>query len=153
MRQGEAASVGDLPILQHMCVRFTRKQRSEFRLPLPIDSAILRVMVWTPNRIIAFFLVLGITLAPALFAAPATGLTLQMSMTHDVGSNECDCCSDAKPNRDLCVWMCVLPPATLQSNHLVSIAFHDNYALRRELTLSSRAISPDPPPPRSIAFR
>ena len=113
----------------------------------------LRVMVWTPNRIIAFFLVLGITLAPALFAAPATGLTLQMSMTHDVGSNECDCCSDAKPNRDLCVWMCVLPPATLQSNHLVSIAFHDDYALRRELTLSSRAISPDPPPPRSIAFR
>jgi hypothetical protein len=50
----------------------------------------------------------------------------------------------------------VLSLATLESEEsddLVSIAFHDDYALRRELTPSSRAISPDPPPPRSIAFR
>jgi hypothetical protein len=113
------------------------------------------MMVWTPNRIIALFLGLWIALAPALFAAPATGLTLQMSIVHNVGSDDCDCCSDAKPNRDFCASMCanVLPFATSESDHLVSITFHDEYALRRELTPSSRAISPDPPPPRSIAFR
>jgi hypothetical protein len=113
------------------------------------------MMVWTLNRIIALFLGLWIALAPALFSAPAAGLTLQMSMVHDVGSDDCDCCSDAKHNRDLCASMCanVLSLATLESDDLVSIAFHDGYALRRELIPSGRAISPDPPPPRSIAFR
>jgi hypothetical protein len=104
---------------------------------------------------IALFLGLWIALAPALFAAPAAGLTLQMSTVHVGGSNDCDCCSDAKHNRDLCASMCanVLPFATLESDDLVSIAFHDDYALRRELIPAGRAISPDPPPPRSIAFR
>jgi hypothetical protein len=115
------------------------------------------MMVWTPNGMIALLLGLWIALAPApaLFAAPAAGLTLQMSMVDDVGSDDCDCCSDAKQNRDRCASMCVnvLPFATLQSDHLVSITFHDDYALTRELTPSSHAISPDPPPPRSIAFR
>jgi hypothetical protein len=112
-------------------------------------------MVWTPNRMIALLLGLWIALAPALFAAPAVGLTLQMSMVDDVGSDDCDCCSDAKPNPDLCVLMCanVLPFATLESDHLVSITFHNDYALTRELIPSSRAISPDPPPPKSIAFQ
>jgi hypothetical protein len=113
------------------------------------------MMVCTPNRMIALFLGFWIALAPALFASPAAGLTLQMSMVHDVGANDCDCCSDAKPNRDLCASMCVnvLHFATLQSDHLVSIPFHGDYALRRESTLSSHAISPDLPPPRSIPFR
>jgi hypothetical protein len=108
-----------------------------------------------PNRMVALFLGFWIALAPALFATPAAGLTLQMSTVHDVGSDDCDCCSDAKHNPDLCASMCanVLPFATVESDDLVSIAFHDDYALRRELIPSGRAISPDPPPPRSIAFR
>jgi hypothetical protein len=112
------------------------------------------MMVWTPNRIIALFLGLCITLAPALFAAPA-GLTLQMSTVHVVASDKCDCCSGAQLNRDLCASMCVnvFPFATLESDHLVSITLHEDYALRHELTPASLAISPDPPPPRSIAFR
>jgi hypothetical protein len=112
------------------------------------------MMVWTPNRMIALLLGLWIALAPALFAAPAAGLTLQMSIVDDVGSDDCDCCSDAKQNRGRCASMCVniLPFATIQSDHLVSMTFRDDYALRHELTPSSRAISPDPPPPRSIAF-
>jgi hypothetical protein len=71
---------------------------------------------------IALFLGLWIALAPALFAAPAAGLTLQMSTVHVGGSNDCDCCSDAKHNRDLCASMCanVLPFATLESDDLVS---------------------------------
>jgi hypothetical protein len=104
---------------------------------------------------IALLLGLWIALAPALFAAAAAGLTLQMSAVHVGDSNDCDCCSDAKHNRDLCASMCanVLPFANLESDDLVSIVFHDDYAFRRELIPSGRAISPDPPPPRSIAFR
>lgn len=108
---------------------------------------------------IALFLGLWIALAPALVAAPA-GLTLQMSMVHNVGSDDCGsddcgCCSDGQTNRDLCASICVnvLPFAALQSDHFVSIASRDDYALNRELTPSSRAILPDPPPPRPIAFR
>jgi hypothetical protein len=113
------------------------------------------MMAWTLNHMLALFLGLWIALAPALVAAPAAGLTSQMSMVHVLASDKCDCCSDAQPNRELCASMCVnvLPFATLQFDHLVSITFHDAYALRRELTPSSRTISPDPPPPRSIAFR
>ena len=113
------------------------------------------MMVWTPNRMIALFLGLWIALVPALVAAPAAGLTLQLSMVQNVGSDDCGCCSDVKPNRDLCASICanVLPFAALQSDHFVSNASHDDYALNRELTPSSRAISPDPPPPRSMAFR
>lgn len=112
------------------------------------------MMVWTPNGIIALFLGLWFALAPALFAAPTAGLALQMSMIDNVGSDDCDCCSDAQPNRDLCASMCVnvFPFATLETDHMFSIIFHEDYALRRELTPSSRTISPDPPPPRPIAF-
>jgi hypothetical protein len=105
---------------------------------------------------IGLFLGLWIALASALFAAPAAGLTLQMSAVHVGASNDCDCCSDVKYKPgDLCASMCanVLPVATLESDDLVCIAFHDEYALRRELIPAGRAISPDPPPPRSIAFR
>jgi hypothetical protein len=103
---------------------------------------------------IALFLGLWIAL-PSALTAPAAGLMLQMSTVHVGVSNDCDCCSDAKHNRDLCASMCasVLAFATLDSDHFVSIAFHDDYALKRELIPSGRAISPDPPPPRSIAFR
>jgi hypothetical protein len=104
---------------------------------------------------IALFLGLWIALAPALSTAPAAGLMLQINMVHVVGSGGCDCCSDAKHNRDLCASMCVnvLPFATLELDDLVCIVFHDEYALRRELIPAGRAISPDPPPPRSIKFR
>ena len=112
-------------------------------------------MVGIPNRIIALFLGLWFALAPALFAAPATGMTLQLSMAHDAASGVCDCCPDAKPNRGLCALMCAnaLPFATIQSDDLVHVVFHDDYSLKRELTRSSRAIPPDPPPPRFIALR
>jgi hypothetical protein len=104
---------------------------------------------------IALFLGLWIALASALTAAPAAGLTLQMSAGHVGVSNDCDCCYDAKHNGDLCASMCanVLTFATLESDDLVFIVFHDDYPLKRELIPSGRAISPDPPPPRSIAFR
>jgi hypothetical protein len=104
---------------------------------------------------IALFLGLWIALASALIAAPVAGLTLQMSTVHVGVSNDCHCCSDAKHNGDLCASMCanVLTFATLESDDLVCIGFHDDYALKRELIPSGRAISPDPPPPRSIAFR
>jgi hypothetical protein len=113
------------------------------------------MMTWTLNRIIVPLLGLWIAIAPALLAVPAAGLTLQMSMVDDADPDHCGCCSDAKPNRDLCASMCVtaLPFATLRSDDLVAIAFHDDYALGRELTRSSRKIPPDPPPPRSFALR
>jgi hypothetical protein len=84
------------------------------------------------DRMIALFLGLWIALAPALSAA-AVGLTLQMSAVHNVGFDNCDCCSDAQPNRDLCASMCVnvLPFATLESHHFVCVTFHDDYVLRR----------------------
>jgi hypothetical protein len=104
---------------------------------------------------IALFLGLWIALASALTAAPAASLTLQMSTVHVGVSKDCDCCSDAKHNGDLCASMCanVLTFATLESDDLVSIVFHDDYALKRELIPSGRAISFDLPPPRSIEFR
>jgi hypothetical protein len=108
------------------------------------------MMLWTPNRITALLLGLWIAVAPALLVAPAAGLMFETIMVHDAGPDDCGCCSDAKPKRDLCASMCVnaLPFATLRSNDLVATAFHDDYAVRRELTRSSRTIPPDPPPPK-----
>lgn len=124
--------------------------------PVRADWLYCAVMDWTPTRIIALFLALWVALAPAVFAAPAAAMTLQMSMASDPDSAGCDSCPDAKANRGICALMCVnafLFAATAKHGNLVLIAVRDDHPLKRDLALSGRTVAPDPPPPKSVALR
>jgi hypothetical protein len=124
-------------------------------LPGCVDSIYFVVMDWTATRCIALFLGLWMALAPATSIAPATAMTLQMSMSSDASSGECDCCPvDASNN--ICAMACVnvffFAATPLQSN-LVPVVLHDDHSVKRDIVRSGHTLAPDPPPPRSVALR
>jgi hypothetical protein len=105
------------------------------------------------NRVVALLVALCVAVAPALYAAPAAGMTLQLNIGNTV-SHDCDCCPGTKPDRNICVLMCVsaVPLATTDASKLPVVAIPDDYAPKFELTPSSLATRPEPPPPRPIAL-
>jgi hypothetical protein len=66
----------------------------------------------------------GWPLAPAIFVAPATAMTLQMSVSRDASSGEFDCCQDGHANNNFCTLACLnvfLFAATAQHGNLVPV--------------------------------
>ena len=100
---------------------------------------------------LAVFLALVVAVAPAVLAAPAASMTLQMTMLGDSG----DCCPDANGNHTVCPVTCVnsLTLATIPDQPSIIVrAFGHGSWQSGSLAMTDRRRPPDPPPPKSASL-
>ena len=106
----------------------------------------------TPKRFFALLLGLWLALAPAMFAVPATAMSLQTSMTDDAGSGGCDACPQDDAARGICLLMCLnatLLAVTTEPDRLVA-NFGGIHQPARHPAMLGRLSTPDPAPPKAV---
>jgi len=108
----------------------------------------------TPKRFFALLLGLWIALAPAVFAVPATAMSIQTSMSDDARSGGCDACPEGDAARGICELMCLnatLFAITTEPGRLV-VDFDGIHRPGRHPAMLGRLSTPDPAPPKAVSL-
>jgi hypothetical protein len=123
--------------------------------PAHFDELLFRVMRnLTPKRFFALLLGLWVALAPAMFAVPATAMSVQTSMTDDAGSGGCDACPEDVAARGICLLMCLnamLLAITTEPGRLVT-DFDGIHRPGRHPAMLGCLSTPDPAPPKAVSL-
>lgn len=106
------------------------------------------------NRLLVVLLGLWVVFAPALYAAPATAMSVQTNMSDDGGTRGCDGCPEGDMERGLCKVICLHAGQVAIAVELAMLTHNLGIQVDRERLNGMKGALPlpDPAPPKPISL-